>query len=70
MLVIPPKPWNFRDFSILAGIPPGKNSFVKKAVALYYYAKCFCFCDKKRKIFLFMLKHGLIVSIFPFRNLS
>ena len=39
MPVIPPIPWNFRDFSILAGIPPGKNISVKKAVALYYYAK-------------------------------
>ena len=34
MLVIPPTPWNFRDFYILAGIPPGKNISVTNAVAL------------------------------------
>ena len=27
--------------------PPGKNSYVKNAVALYYYSKDNCFCDKE-----------------------
>ena len=39
MLVIPPTPRNFRDFYILAGIPPGKNISVTNAVALYCYAR-------------------------------
>ena len=35
---------------------PGKNISVKNAVALYFFAKDNCFCDKERKkIFLFML---------------
>ena len=55
MLVIPPIPSNFRKFPTWLG-SPGKNISVKNAVALYFFAKDNCFCDKERKkIFLFML---------------
>ena len=48
MLVRPPTPCNFHDFSTWLG-PPGKNISVRNAVALYYYAKDDYFGDKDRK---------------------
>ena len=48
MLVIPPIPSNFRKFPTWLG-SPGKNISVKNAVALYFFAKDNCFCDKERK---------------------
>ena len=32
-------------------VPPGKNISLKNAVALFFYAKDNCFCDKERTIF-------------------
>lgn len=34
-------------------VPPGKNIYVKNAVALYCYAKDNCFCDKERNYFFY-----------------
>ena len=59
----------FPSFFHLNWVPPGKNISVKNPVSLYHYAKCNCFCDKMRKIFLFMLMHGLTTSILPCRGL-
>ena len=69
VLVIPPYPLQFPSFFHLNWEPPGKNISVKNPVSLYHYAKCNCFCDKMRKIFLFILMHGLTTSIFPCRGL-
>ena len=40
----------------LGCVPPGKNIYVKNAVALYFYAKDNCFCDKERIFFIIFLK--------------
>ena len=69
VLVIPPYPLQFPSFFHLNWVPPGKNVSIKNPVSLYHYAKCNCFCDKMRKIFLFMLMHGLTTSILPCRGL-
>ena len=58
----PPHPWNFhfrrclpypppRVISLifqLGWIPPGKNTFLKNAVALYFYVIDNCFCDREK----------------------
>ena len=54
----------------LGYLPPRKNIFLKNAIALYFYAKDNCFCEKARKIFLYMLIQSKITSILPRRGLS
>ena len=40
-------------------VPPGKNISLKNAVALFFYAKDNCFCDKERTNILFMLIYSI-----------
>ena len=44
-----PYPPEVPYFPNLVRHPAGKNSYVKNAVVLYYYARVNCFCDKERK---------------------
>ena len=57
-----PSPWNFHFRRCLpyppppvislifqlGWIPPGKNTFLKNAVALYFYVIDNCFCDREK----------------------
>ena len=47
--------------------PPEENIFIKNAVALYFYAKdnCMFSAIKRGKIFLFILKECLMLSVLP-----
>ena len=51
----------------LGGDPPEENIFIKNAVALYFYAKdnCMFSAIKGGKIFLFILKECLMLSVLP-----
>ena len=61
---------NFSNFQI-GQAPPGQDIYVKNNnVALDYYTKDNCFCDKERKIFVHMQIQFLIISILPSKCLS
>ena len=48
LVISPPSPMNFCNFLNWLDTP-GKNTFLKNAVALYLYAIDSGFCDKERK---------------------
>ena len=70
----PPPPHPTAGISVIFQIeqaPPGQDIYVKNNnVALDYYTKDNCFCDKERKIFAHMQIQFLIISILPSKCLS
>ena len=54
----------------LGQAPNGKNISVKNAVALYYYAKDDCSCDKEIKYLYIHFHTASIISILPCKGLS
>ena len=49
-----PPTTGFSAISLLGWVPRGKNVSLKKAVALYFYAKDNCFREKRKHLFIYV----------------